>query len=580
LTAPARKLRFVLVLLPLLGLALLEMVCRLAGVGASAPVFVLAAQGDAWITNPTHRWARAHTVASDRALPIIPARLENPKPKGRFRIFCIGESTVHGFPYHPFSSFGQWMEVRLRTLFPEKSFEVVVCGFPGRASGEILEVAREVVRMEADLLVVYLGHNDFLPWNLGPILHPRDALLTDWLQVTRLGSGVLQWVERRRARESQGEGNLAYRGDEGPGAGLEDGAFERGYRLFERNLRRIVATAGEAGVPVLLSKLASVLDGYEPRGSLIPRVAGLPPKEAAQRWGEKTGAVSRQLATGEWQKAEPMVEQLFELLPDSPHAFYFRGQIRKREGRLVEAREDLMRARDCDRLPFRATRRIQEIIQKVAEDGGAILADPEPLFFEAAQNGIPGHDLFVDICHPYIGPQNLIAQAILVEMAKASVIAPGSEWQFEREPPPAVYQEKLIGNRSELAVALVRLAFFQVRANASRADAPMEVARPVPRLLEDALAADPENASVLAALGIVEALMDDPVKAAAHLEQAWKRNREACLALLEDVLQNHDALGKLKLAGVVDPGDGKIELQGIAAPSSTKEAASSDAPQR
>ena len=49
-----------------------------------------------------------------------------PKPKGTYRIFCLGGSTTVGYPYWYNGSFSSFLRDRLQRTFPEKAIEIVM----------------------------------------------------------------------------------------------------------------------------------------------------------------------------------------------------------------------------------------------------------------------------------------------------------------------------------------------------------------------------------------------------------------------------------------------------------------------
>ena len=56
---------------------------------------------------------------------VIEDHLTNKKPKGEYRIFTYGESTMHGAHYGPTSSPAKWLKAYLQDLLPHKNIRVV-----------------------------------------------------------------------------------------------------------------------------------------------------------------------------------------------------------------------------------------------------------------------------------------------------------------------------------------------------------------------------------------------------------------------------------------------------------------------
>ena len=84
-----------------------------------------------------------------------------PKPPGTFRIFCLGGSTTVGFPFWYNGAFSSFLRDRLHRVFPDSSIEVINLGMTATNSTTALDMAREIMDYEPDLVIVYDGHNEF-----------------------------------------------------------------------------------------------------------------------------------------------------------------------------------------------------------------------------------------------------------------------------------------------------------------------------------------------------------------------------------------------------------------------------------
>ena len=90
---------------------------------------------------------------------------------------------------------------QLRDRYPQADFEVIVAGITATNSHIVLPVARECVRYDADLLIVYLGNNEVIgPFGLGAgpnrsVPSPGAIRFGLWLKTTRLGQLIQQLVQ-------------------------------------------------------------------------------------------------------------------------------------------------------------------------------------------------------------------------------------------------------------------------------------------------------------------------------------------------------------------------------------------------
>ncbi len=111
-----KRRNFAFILVADLGLLLLlEALLHLFGLFQPKPVFTE-------FQDPQGQTRVRFELASTK--PAFAAR----KPPGAVRIFCYGESTTFGFPFHKKTSFAAELELLLRRSLPETNWEVVNLG--------------------------------------------------------------------------------------------------------------------------------------------------------------------------------------------------------------------------------------------------------------------------------------------------------------------------------------------------------------------------------------------------------------------------------------------------------------------
>ena len=235
-------------LAPLLALTLLESGLRLGGYGYPAAFFVPVAGQAAVATNPRFGW-RFFPPAVARS-PVID-RLADPKPAGVYRVFVLGGSAAMGTP-EPAFGFGRALEVLLEERFAETDFEIVNAAMAAINSHVALEIARDCMRREPDLFVVYLGNNEVVgPYGPGTVFAPAAASLTTirlGLRLRRLRAGQLL----RRGLTALRRGPSAPRRWQGMEMFLDrrvaadDPRLERSYEQLARNLTAIARLAARA----------------------------------------------------------------------------------------------------------------------------------------------------------------------------------------------------------------------------------------------------------------------------------------------------------------------------------------------
>ncbi|MBM3317331.1 MAG: tetratricopeptide repeat protein [Candidatus Eisenbacteria bacterium] len=425
--------RAVLALAPLLLLALIEGALRLFAPGPP-PLFLPVAAGNVrgHVTNPDVG-RRYFPPAMQGIMPrmgfqFIPAE----KPPGRLRIFCLGGSTTAGFPYHAHGSFGGFLQVELGQVLPEHSFELINCGMTALGSHAVLDFTGEILRHEPDLIVVYAGHNEYygaqgigsitaIGRSPGMVRAVRGILQ---LRIARLLARALPAPRVEVGRNVMG--TMVAEQEIGPSSPLRAAAA----RVFERNLEGVVSRARAAGVALLLCDVTSNLRGQPPFGSTHAASSTVRTAFAALlREGEE------RLSAGEAAAAAAALRRAVEL--DSTHAAgrFRHGQALDALGRHAEARREYEAARDHDTLPFRAPRRIREVIRAVGRRHGVPVAPIDSLFAVAARDGLPGEDLFLEHLHPTLGGHALIAASIARAMERSGTLLPAARWHWERELP-------------------------------------------------------------------------------------------------------------------------------------------------
>jgi len=89
-----------------------------------------------------------------------------PKPKGVFRILCLGGSTTEEqgelVSYPGEGSYPNRLQRLLRQRFPNRAIEVVNCGIGGKSSTDSVMLLPDYLLLEPDLFLMYDGVNDVI----------------------------------------------------------------------------------------------------------------------------------------------------------------------------------------------------------------------------------------------------------------------------------------------------------------------------------------------------------------------------------------------------------------------------------
>lgn len=413
-------------------LVLAEAGLRLADVGPANRLFVPeGVDGEAHYRvnrEAAHRFFPPHLLRLVSEDLTFPAR----KPAGTVRIFALGASTLIGFPNPLGYGFPRFLELVLTDLYPGRRFEVLNCGITALSSVCLLDFAEEVIDYDADLLLLYSGHNEFYgPY--GPTTpfvhvgsHRRLIRLHMALQRTRL-HWLLKTLVSRASRWANPDADAGFGlhlvTDE---IGPADPAYGAVVANYRANLERIADLAEAPGVPLVVGTLVSNVRDFHPLRSDCES-----DPDATIRLREMADLA----AQGRDGEAVALGESLVREHPTCAAAHFELGRVLYRAGRFATARVALTSARDLDQMPFRAPSALNRQIRALGRRPGVVVSDLDSAFAAADAGGVPGDGLVTEFLHPTVAGHFLIARTIADDLA-ANGVADG----WGRRSPDAVMQ--------------------------------------------------------------------------------------------------------------------------------------------
>jgi tetratricopeptide (TPR) repeat protein len=425
-----------MLLAPALFLLLLEGGLHLFGYGFS-PAFFLEELG-ALRSNPAFS-----QVCFPPELARVPVseRLADPKPQGEYRIFILGASAAQGFP-SPAYSFGRLLETMLEESYPDVRFKLVNAAMAAINSHIVLPIAKDCVKREADLLVVYMGNNEVVgPFGPGTVFadfSPNLSLIRASLGVKRARTGQLIGNVMNLGRtKSAGWADMEMFVENHVAA--DDPRMQRVYEHFKSNLGDIVESALEHELPVIVSNLAINLKDSPPFASM--HRAGLSATDL-KMWQEAYDSGVEMEVAGRLDEAAALYRAAMQI-DDRYAELHFRlARYLLAIGETVQAREAYLRALELDGLRFRADAGINAAASEVAggrEDQGIYFVDAAGVFAAA---GIPGEELFDDHVHMSFSGNYLLARELfnkVVAVLPSSITRGGA--------PPAAPSQQLCARR-------------------------------------------------------------------------------------------------------------------------------------
>lgn len=366
------------------------------------------------------------------------------KKSGEFRVFCIGGSGVRSDAFmDPDGSFPQMLFLYLRAAMPDRTVTVLNCGGGGTGSVQNLEVVREIVDYEPDLVVVMPegGEKNMIPPSPQGVMAKEDDASPLRVEARRLLTKLRLYHGLRDlyraclapARPGQAQPSafgafvsaivsrnfspdvftrfLEYKVDRPPVLldwPIPKEEIELAHERFQRNLERIAEISSDAKVPLLFVTPLRNL-----RSSFYLRFHIRPDEIAAGKIDEWRARYEAGLAAKRERRFEEAIVELervraLYVTDDDSILAYYLGECHEALGRkdaaLVEFEKTYLRH------PMRAQ------IAAVGAKKQVPVVDPYPELLKAASDVIPGFSEFTDSVHPMPKTNRIFARTIYETM--------------------------------------------------------------------------------------------------------------------------------------------------------------------
>lgn len=409
-TTTPRSFYLVLWSLPLILLLLLEAGLRLAGFGASYPLFVPAPEPGYLQPNPL--LVRRYVDDPRQAPPVAPDSqyFLAQKPKAGLRLVVAGESTAAGFPYGRFGSPAALLQQRLKQQLPDQPIEVISTAMAAINSYTVLDIMPELLAIKPDAVLLYLGHNEYVGLlGVGSQFQasPNRQLTLAWLQLKQLRLYQLLQVLLQSVtptpQQATGQTTMAQMASQS-GIALGSEPYLAGLKQFRDNLSAISELAHEAGVPLVLTTLVSNELAYAP---FLADQSQSPPVLT----GELSAAAALQ-----------QLPALLKTAPDDALLHYRYGKALLDNRQPEAAQQALQQAKDLDLLRFRAPTAFNQLLREQTKTPGIWLADAETLFRQHSRDGILGAELLLEHVHPNERGYQLVADSWWRSLNRAGLL--------------------------------------------------------------------------------------------------------------------------------------------------------------
>ena len=414
--------------MPWLLLALVESTLRLLALFPRQPLFLeVSKEGQQLFQLNTLVGQRYFNPRKVTVPNLFPETFARRKPAGTTRIFCLGGSTTAGFPFDFQVPFPAQLRYILSRQYPQQHFEVINLGLSAVNSFTVLDFMPEVLECEPDLVILYLGHNEFY----GAYGSASAVSIGGSGGLIRFYLGLQKWHTVQMVRALVARLTPAAAGDPDKPTLMEQviadqkilfaaPKYRKTLANFQDNLDLILTSCRREQVPVLIGTLVANIRDLSPMGS-----SSLGDGDASARAAiaALTGRCDQLIQQRAWQPALEVAMQLMQQDSASAAAWYRTGKIYQMLGDTLAAGQYLLGARDRDLVRFRASGEINTIIARCAARHQAGLVDIWREFARRSPLGLPGDELICDHLHPNPDGYTLMARAFAAAITEAGLSA-------------------------------------------------------------------------------------------------------------------------------------------------------------
>ncbi len=423
---PSRYFYVITILIPFLFFILLEFGLRLFGYGVSTEQWVPATENKL-LLNPDIARRYFHTI---RNIPISNQEVfDKEKKPNAFRVFILGESSGAGYPYTPTGSFSRWLQKRLEILYPNCTIEIVNLSMTAINSYTLRDLFPGVVQQKPDLVLIYAGHNEYYgALGIGSTetfgANRTLVMLTLYLnkfKTIELLRNTITTVSKFLpvGTDTRQDGTLMSRIAKDQYIEFNSEEFQKGLSQYEENIRDILETAKNHGIPIILGTLTSNLKDQKP--FISTNEGTYPPAKKIFEMAKK------ELKTKNFSTAD----SLFRL------------------------------AKDLDVLRFRSPEKMNQLIIQLGKEFGCPVVQIDSVFNAISPDGIVGDNLMTDHLHPTLSGYELMAKLYFETMRKEHLLPHCNALQLTDHELDSITQVSFHFTRLDSAIARYRIMILK-----------------------------------------------------------------------------------------------------------------------
>lgn len=405
-----------LMLLPFLALIGLEFVLWLFNAFPEPPLMVETSENGRPVLQLNPYVATRYFPPESPALPTLyPETFAKEKSPETFRIFCLGGSSTAGFPFDYQVPFPKQLSFMLSESQPDKNIEVINLGLSAINSFSVLDLLPEVLAAQPDLVLIYMGHNEFygvygsasafsIGQNGGWI---RFYLKLQKFRITRMLKSLIQ--QFAPAAKNPGNDESLMSAVIGDRAILyESDKYRQTLSNFSDNLNLILEKCQSENVPVIL-------------GDLITNEKDLPPfasshksdfdETLTEKFDNAIANAELRMTEVDFISAKNEINLAIQMDSSFAKSRYLAGKIYLQLGDSLVAARLFRSAKDLDVIRFRASSDINRIIRETGKRSSIPIAEVGEIFEQHSPDGIVGAELVCDHLHPNPNGYFLMAKA-------------------------------------------------------------------------------------------------------------------------------------------------------------------------
>ena len=397
--------KFLLVLFPFTILLFVEIVLRIFGLFQEEPLFLEKLQYGEKVYQLNPYVAKRYFDPAKITIPTLyPEIFTKSKSDNTYRIFCLGGSTMAGFPFDYQVPFPLQLKYLLRAAYPNYHFEVINFGLSAINSFSIVDLLPEILDKQPDLILIYMGHNEFYG-AYGSASTFSLGQNGDWIRfylqfkksrIVQLIKRTLLWLAKENKKNPK-EINLMEQVIADKSVIYHSQKYTNTLKNFEENLQIILKGCKTKNVPVILSNLVSNVKDLEPFSS--PFSDKLFPDQILEleenlAWGD---SLYRQRL---YRESLSCYKTAYSMDTTAAINWYKMGRVLSALEDSTESWRFLNGAKDRDAVRFRASEDLNRIISREIKAYNVNQVNMVQIFRNHSAQGLVGSNLICDHLHP------------------------------------------------------------------------------------------------------------------------------------------------------------------------------------